>query len=106
MSEKTVGDTQTITRVKPREDVAPPKNFRVIYINDEITTMDFVVSTLMEIFEHSSESAHNLTRQVHEEGSATVAVLPYELAEHKGVEVTVLARANGFPLQVRVEADE
>ena len=96
----------TVTKVKPRDDVEPPKNFKVIYLNDDITTMDFVVSTLMEIFDHTDESAMELTRKVHEDGAAVVAVLPFELAEHKGVQVTVLARANGFPLQVKIEPDE
>jgi ATP-dependent Clp protease adapter protein ClpS len=43
--------------------------------------------------------------KVHEEGSAVVAVLPYEMAEQKGIEVTLLARNNGFPLQVKIEQD-
>jgi ATP-dependent Clp protease adapter protein ClpS len=34
-----------------------------------------------------------------------VAVMPYEIAEQKGVEVTMLARNNGFPLQVKIESD-
>ena len=43
--------------------------------------------------------------KVHEEGSAVVAVFPYEIAEQKGIEVTLLARNNGFPLQVKIEQD-
>ena len=99
--------TQTINKVKvkPRVDVELPRQFKVIYLNDEITTMDFVMSTLMEIFDHDPESASNITQKIHEEGSAVVGVYPFEVAEHKGVEVTVMARANGFPLQVKVEPE-
>lgn len=99
--------TQTTTKVKvkPRTDIAPPRQFKVIYLNDEITTMDFVVQTLMEIFDHDEESAMETTQKIHEEGSAVVGVYPFEIAEHKGVEVTVLARANQFPLQVKVEPE-
>lgn len=99
--------TQTINRVKvkPRVDVELPRQFKVIYLNDEITTMDFVMSTLMEIFDHDAESAANITQKIHEEGSAVVGVYPFEIAEHKGVEVTVMARANQFPLQVKVEPE-
>jgi ATP-dependent Clp protease adapter protein ClpS len=43
---------------------------------------------------------------IHTQGSATVAVLPYEIAEQKGIEVTLNARTNGYPLQVRLEPDE
>lgn len=99
--------TQSTTKVKvkPRTDVEPPRNFKVIYLNDEITTMDFVVQTLMEIFDHDFESASNITQKVHEEGSAVVGVYPFEIAEHKGVEVTVMARANGYPLEVKIEPE-
>lgn len=102
----TKGKSQTITKIKPREDIEPPKQFKVIYLNDEITTMEFVIQTLMEIFSYDFEGAAEITRKIHEEGSAVVAVLPFELAEHKGVEVTLLARTNGFPLQVKIEPEE
>ena len=42
---------------------------------------------------------------IHEIGSAVVAVLPYEIAEQKGIEVTVLARNNNYPLQVKLEPE-
>jgi ATP-dependent Clp protease adapter protein ClpS len=42
---------------------------------------------------------------IHEEGAATVAVLPYEIAEQKGIEVTVSARAQDFPLQIKLEPE-
>lgn len=99
--------TQTTTRVKvkPREDLEPPRQFKVIYLNDEVTTMEFVVMTLMQIFDHDEDSANDITQKIHEDGSAIVGVYPFEIAEHKGVEVTVMARANGYPLQVKVEAE-
>ena len=59
----------------------------------------------MTIFNHSPESAHEVTMQIHENGSGIAATLPYEMAEQKGVEVTQLARNNGFPLAVKLEPD-
>ena len=99
--------TQSTTKVKvkPRTDIEPPRNFKVIYLNDEITTMEFVITTLMDIFDHDTESAANITQKIHEEGSAVVGVYPFEIAEHKGVEVTVMARANGYPLEVKIEPE-
>jgi ATP-dependent Clp protease adapter protein ClpS len=44
--------------------------------------------------------------KIHEDGSAVVATLPYEMAEQKGIEVTLLARNNGFPLNVKLEVAE
>lgn len=99
--------TQSNIKVKekPRVDVALPRQFKVIYLNDEITTMDFVLTTLMQIFDHDPDTATDLTQKIHEEGSAVVGIYPFEVAEHKGVEVTVMARANNFPLQVKVEPE-
>jgi len=100
--------TKAVTRVKPTPNLnlKEPPLYRVIYINDSVTTMEFVVQTLIEIFNHSPEEAQAVTMKIHEEGSGTAAILPYEMAEQKGVEVTQLARNNGFPLQVKLEPVE
>jgi ATP-dependent Clp protease adaptor protein ClpS len=79
--------------------------YRVVYINDNQTTYEFVVASLMEFFDYSDETADVITKDIHEAGSACVAVLPFEIAEQKGIEVTVLARAQSFPLQIRVEPE-
>jgi len=92
-------------RIEPKLNIQEPPQYRVIYINDETTTQEFVVETLKVIFNYDQGAAESLTQRVHEEGSAVVAVLPYELAEQKGIEVTMLARNNGFPLQVKIEQD-
>ena len=100
-----MGKAVTKTRPQPNFDLKEPPMYRVIYINDEVTTMEFVVETLVTIFNYTPEDAHTMTLKVHEDGSAIVAVLPYEMAEQKGVEVTQLARNNGFPLAVKLEPD-
>jgi ATP-dependent Clp protease adaptor protein ClpS len=93
-------------KIEPKMNIPEPPQYRVIYINDETTTQEFVVETLKLIFNYDEGAAEALTMRVHEEGSAVVAVLPYEMAEQKGIEVTLLARNNGFPLQVKIEADQ
>lgn len=104
-----MSDTKTETIVRPRiaEDlsVKEPPLFKVIYINDEITTMEFVIETLRAVFDYDHDQAQEVTIKIHADGSAVVAVLPFEIAEQKGIEVTLLARNNGFPLQVKLEAD-
>lgn len=79
--------------------------YRVIYINDSQTTMEFVIDSLMEFFNYTQETAFTITEDIHEAGSAVVAVLPFEIAEQKGIEVTVNARAMSFPLQIKLEPD-
>ena len=100
--------TETIIRekIEIKTNIPEPPQYRVIYINDETTTQEFVVETLKVVFHYDEGAAEALTMKVHEEGSAVVAVLPYEMAEQKGIEVTVLARNNGFPLMVKIEADQ
>lgn len=96
----------TKTRPIPNLDLKEPPMYKVIYINDNVTTMEFVIETLVTIFNHTPETAEAVTLKIHEEGAGTAAVLPYEMAEQKGVEVTQLARNNGFPLQIKLEPEE
>jgi len=101
-------DTTTIEKVKTKATVSvkKPPLFRVIYVNDNETSMQFVVDSLMETFGYNESNAIHITEDIHTQGSAIVAVLPYEIAEQKGIEVTVSARGNGYPLQVKLEAEE
>ena len=70
-------------KVKTKIDLPVPNRYKVIYMNDETTTMEFVIQSLIEIFNHSPEEAESTCMEIHKEGSAVVAVLPYELAEQK-----------------------
>lgn len=97
--------TDTKIKIKPNIDLAEPPLYRVIYINDEVTSMNFVVNSLIGYFNYNQDTATSLTENIHLDGSAIVAVLPYEIAEQKGIEVTLDARSQGFPLQVKVEAE-
>ena len=100
-----ITDTLIKPKIEPRLDVKEPSLFKVIYINDETTTAEFVVESLISVFNLSREAAEDITQKVHEDGSGVAAVLPYELAEQKGIEVTILARSHGFPLQIKLETD-
>ena len=93
------------SEIKVRNDLPEPGMFKIIYLNDSKTTMDFVIGSLVEIFDYSPVTAEKITIDIHEAGSAVVAVMPYEMAEQKGIEVTVSARANGFPLQIKLEPE-
>jgi ATP-dependent Clp protease adaptor protein ClpS len=79
--------------------------FKVIYLNDNATPMEFVITTLIENFAYTEQTAVEITQDIHTAGSAVVAVMPYELAEQKGIEVTVQARSNNYPLQVKLEPE-
>ena len=96
---------ETKIKIKPNLSLTEPPLFKIIYINDDVTSMEFVVGSLIEYFNYSEDTASNITTSIHEKGSAVVAVLPYEIAEQKGIEVTVSARALGYPLQIKVESE-
>jgi len=96
----------TRQKIKPNITLQEPPLFKIIYLNDDLTSMEFVVNSLIDYFDYNVDTAAVITNNIHEQGSAVVAVLPYEIAEQKGIEVTLEARSKGFPLQVKVEAEK
>ena len=99
-------DTKTATATSTELELREPSMFRVIYLNDDTTSVDFVVDSLVRYFHYTADTAEKLTLDIHDSGSAVVAVLPYELAEQKGIEITIEARQSGYPLQIRLEPDQ
>ena len=94
-----------ITQIKVNTQVQEPPMFKVIYLNDNQTSMEFVIESLMQFFSYNTDTALQITENIHNAGAAVVAVLPYEIAEQKGVEVTLSARQQNYPLQVKLEPD-
>jgi ATP-dependent Clp protease adaptor protein ClpS len=92
-----------VTKIKINNMLKEPPMYRVIYLNDNTTTMEFVVDSLIDFFDYSTETALKITEDIHEAGQAIVAVLPYEIAEQKGVEVTMSARSQNYPLQIKLD---
>lgn len=95
----------TEAQIKTSILVKEPPMYKIIYLNDDATSLEFVIDSLIEHFEYTETTAEKITWDIHEAGSAVVAVLPYELAEQKGIEVTVSARSEGYPLQIKLEPD-
>jgi len=100
-----MSQSETQTRIKPTNQIKEPPMFRVIYLNDNTTSVEFVMESLVEFFNYTADTAEAITNAIHESGSAVVAVLPYEIAEQKGIEVTVRARNSSYPLQIKLEPD-
>jgi len=103
--EKMSTETSISTRSKiaPKLDLMPPPKFQVIFLNDDVTTVEFVMHVLTSIFDHNADHAAVLTERIHHDGQAAVAIFPFEIAESKAVETTILARTNSFPLNVKIE---
>jgi ATP-dependent Clp protease adaptor protein ClpS len=97
--------SQSDVVTKTIQSIKEPPMFKIIYLNDNQTSMEFVIETLVDFFDYSTHTAMKITENIHVDGSAVVAVLPYEIAEQKGIEVTLCARSNNFPLQVKLEPE-
>jgi ATP-dependent Clp protease adaptor protein ClpS len=97
--------TETKVKIKPNLALKEPSLWKIIYLNDDVTSMEFVITSLIDFFDYTADTAASITQNIHEEGSAIVAVLPHEIAEQKGMEVTFQARSQGYPLQVKLEAE-
>jgi ATP-dependent Clp protease adaptor protein ClpS len=94
-------DIQEETKI----NITEPRKWKVIFLNDDSTPMDFVTRLLMEFFNHSEEKALAIMLEVHTEGSSVVGVYSFEIAESKSVEATKISRNNGFPLQIKIEQE-
>ncbi len=90
---------------KIKVSLQPPTMWKVVFLNDDHTPMEFVMELLTEIFRHSETDAKNITMEIHNEGSAVAGVYTHEIAEQRGIESTHLARSNGFPLQITIEQE-
>ena len=90
-------------RERSDEKIRTPKLYRVALLNDDYTTMEFVVAVLEEVFRKSPAEAYRLMMQVHTQGRAVCGAYTYEVAETKVGAVRELAAQAGFPLQASLE---
>jgi ATP-dependent Clp protease adaptor protein ClpS len=84
----------------------PPSMWKVIFLNDDQTPMEFVIHLLINIFRHSEESAKDVTLEIHNTGSGIAGIYTYEIAEQRGIEATQVSRTNGYPLRIQVEQEK
>ena len=94
-------DVKTLTKEKIKLD--EPGLYDVIFLNDNITTMEFVVKVLKQIFGKSPEQAQNITMKIHKDGQGVVGAYTHAGAEQTGIAATLAARQENFPLQVKVK---
>ena len=86
-------------------EVEEPPMYKVMLLNDDYTTMDFVVEVLVYVFKKPPEEATLIMLNVHRKGVGVCGIYPYEVAETKVNMVENLARENGFPLKCIMERE-
>jgi ATP-dependent Clp protease adaptor protein ClpS len=82
-----------------------PRLYKVLLLNDDYSSMDFVIKVLMQIFHHSYEKAMDIMINVHESGKGLCGVYTYEVAETKVAHVRKMAKEAKFPLRAVMEEE-
>lgn len=100
---KSKGAPQESAGEQTKDRVREPKLFNVIMLNDDFTTMEFVVDVLIKIFGKDHASAEALMLVVHNKGRAAVGTYPYDIALTKIGKAMNLAKEKGFPFRMTVE---
>jgi ATP-dependent Clp protease adaptor protein ClpS len=98
-------DDQTDSAVQERTglETQEPKLFNVILLNDDYTTMEFVLQILETLFQKSPAEAFRIMMHVHRNGRGLAGVYTWEVAETKADQVAVLASEAGYPLRATIE---
>ena len=84
---------------KTQVKIKKPDFYEVILLNDDFTTMEFVVKVLQLFFNMTKSKANKIMLKIHNDGSAICGVYTYEVAETKVIEVINFAKQNQYPLK-------
>lgn len=96
-------DTDVVTKKKPK--VTRPRKYKVIFFNDDFTTMEFVVFVLETVFHRGPAEAAQIMLRIHKQGTGVAGVYPREIAETKVETTLAMARSEGHPLMVTMEPE-
>lgn len=105
MANKNQAGTGTGVATRNRTLIEEPRQYKVLFHNDDFTTMDFVTDVLQSVFGKSVEEAVALMMKVHHEGHAVVGIYSYDVAMTKASLATAMARNEGFPLHITCEPE-
>ncbi len=95
--------TKGSTKEKTKSRIKEPRQYNVIMIDDDFTTMDFVVGVLVDIFHKDQVSAEAIMLGVHKNGQAVVGKYPYDIAVTRVNNALARAKEAGFPFRMTVE---
>ena len=96
-------DGEILERTK--QETKKPELYKVVLLNDDYTTMDFVVEVLGTIFNKQPAEAFRIMMMVHTQGKGLCGMYPHEVAETKVDAVQEAARDHGFPLRAAMEPE-
>lgn len=86
-------------------EVIEPKKYKVILLNDDFSTMDFVIDVLTKVFRKNEEQATQIMLNIHNNGRDICGIYTHEIASTKVAQVKRMAREKGFPLKAILEEE-
>ena len=86
-------------------ELEEPKKYKVLLLNDDFSTMDFVIEILVKIFRKSIDEASDIMLTVHNNGKAVCGIYTHEIATTKVAQVKHNAKKAGFPLKAIMEEE-
>lgn len=99
--EQTEGETLQREETETKE----PSMYKVVLLNDDYTSMDFVVMILQQVFHKNSVESQRIMLAVHQQGSGVAGVYTRDIAETKIAVVHQLAQQHEFPLRCILEQE-
>jgi ATP-dependent Clp protease adaptor protein ClpS len=103
MSSPSAPSSDSAVKERAQEKKQDPTLYKVVLLNDDYTTMEFVVQVLENVFQKSPAEAFRVMMHVHVNGRGIAGVYPWEIAEAKAERTIALARESGFPLKAVTE---
>ena len=101
----TTSDPMTVTRESVEKQLKYPSKWNVLFWNDDVTPMGFVVYVLSEVFKHGDTASFDLMMKIHNEGKAVVGSYIKSIAESKMIIAKSMAEKAGYPLEVTIEKE-
>lgn len=91
--------TQLEHSLEDKLEFKKPRQFQVLLLNDDYTSMEFVIKVLVEVFHKSTDVAYKIMLDVHKNQSGLCGVYTFDIAETKVLQVEKMAKSEGFPLK-------
>ena len=81
-----------------KQELKVPNRFDVLLLNDDYTSMDFVVDVLRRFFHKEFLAAEAIMLKIHIDGEAVCGTYSYDVAQTKVSQVIEYSRKNEQPL--------
>ena len=98
-------EMQKQRRTTLKERTREPRRYKVIVLNDDFTTFEFVIMVMQTVFLKTLQQAEDIAQTTHIHKKATVGTYTLDIAKSKVAKATAMARAENFPLSFEIEPE-